>query len=218
MLNKTFLVSLLALAIIGFHSASAADGLFNANACDGSDPQGGVLLPKALVIRCGLCQEGKPEMTEDCLNRLVFDYKEQPEEYKKEESLIIAEYNKDDFGFATKNMVETGKVSDILRKEAGYSDEVENVSLGDNDKGETTADKSLVEECKEEQGEDESTRCFMDASGSLTSRGVSLLLAVLRSRSVITRANFVDNLFEDIIVSSDADTSDKSLMLPNQGI
>lgn len=217
MLNKSFFISIFVAAVIMNYPSFGYAELFGEGACDGSDPQGGVLLPKELVKRCGLCQQGEAELTEDCLTRLVFDYKEQPDQYRKEKEKILAEYNKDDFGFAVKNMVEAGSISDVLRKEAGYT-EVPNISLnGEDNSGNNTKDKSLVEKCKQEQGE-ASSRCFMDASGSLTSRSVSLLLNVLRARSVVTRTEFIDNLFNDIVVSSDADTSDKSLMLPNQGI
>ena len=195
-------------ALLLSYSAMAGEGN---DPCNGRDPQGGVLIPKQLVIRCNLCSDGKElELDNACIQRMTYDYKKQPDQYGEEINSIMSEYTKEDIDFAVNNLIKIGKHDDKAKNEAGY--EVAPTLGGDGSTPTETLPTSDVTDCKDSQN---NTRCSIEANNALTADSAQMLLEILHSKAIISREKFISNIAGYVVPNTEIDVEDKKLILPS---
>ncbi|MBQ9235979.1 MAG: hypothetical protein IJ184_05910 [Alphaproteobacteria bacterium] len=178
--------------------------------CNGRGPLGELYLPKEMVIRCGLCLDGKAELTLDCVKRLAYDYNARRQLYGDERQQIMGEFTRDNIIFAVNNMSAAGKHEDKANNEAGYGSMPALGADGQPDP-DNVLEKSSAETCMDEQN---SSRCLMEANNTLTADSTELLLKALKSKAMINRSDFVSTLFNEVILNEKVDDKDKELIKP----
>lgn len=174
---------------------------------NGANPQGGIFLPKIFMVRCGLGVDGSVEFTEDCINRIAYDYRKQNLQYKDIMNEAMSQLINDDIDFAVKNLIETGLQDDKAKNMAGY--EV-SPKLGNDGNPQEPLPQSAASKCQETQN---SSRCQIEANGAVVSDNVQQLLRLLRSKAASVRSKSIRN-FDTIVQIVDVNEDDTSLVMP----
>ena len=193
-------------------AGSTEDSEKEVQGCNGTDPLGGgIMIPKELVMRCGLCSDGKLELTYDCVRRLAYDYKVLPSQYGKERTAIKSAYVGEEFDFAVNRLVTASKHDDKVKNDAGQ-ETASTIGIDGSDKKDNFG-KSAAKECQENQN---SSRCLMEANSTIGSDNAQVLLNALHTKAIIARSDFVNNLLINVSPNLDVDTSDNNLRLPEK--
>lgn len=237
MLNKVIIfIAIFTLNFIWAVTCSLADDDLTApKQCDGRDPNGGVLVPENIVMRCGLCIEKELEFNDDCVQRLSYDSKADAVQYRDTVQKMISAYVPSNMNYATNRITETGtndadakifagyenppsdydktgKLKDLCdraKKEQKEDDSFEpTICMSYNKWKSRENEKAPIDECKEDGT---STRCYQSANGSLVAYNTELILSILGARSMLARSEVINNIVNQIIPENDVDTTNIKL-------
>jgi len=211
--------------------------------CDGNDPNSGlVLIPEEWVKRCKLCSAGgELEFDYDCLKRLAYDFKYQPDQYNQQFEAVLKMYIENDLKYSLMRLTETGQNTTKAKQDAGYGKILQEaakqvmsesgltniVAPQDKDgnfinraENGLSKDKdgiiipSNVEKCVDDQGED-SGRCAMEANNRITTQTANILNKLLASAAMIEREDVIDSLVGYVLPNTDVNKNNKALILPS---
>ncbi len=159
---------------------------------NGRDANGNLIVSEVLAKRCGL-SSGNPIVTNDCINRLAYDYKTGIitgyASYAEERSAIMHDYVGEYIYKAVKSLVSAGEYEDHIDDLIGENP-LETVSL-DND-----------------------SREKMEANNKISSDNSSMFLEAIDLRASSINLTNIGNILSVLVPQVDVNTESHDLALP----
>lgn len=175
-------------------SANVAVGTVTTD--NGTDQNGDLIVSPTLALRCSISSQ-EPNITEDCIERLAYDYKsgkladEKFSNYKEMRKAIVSEYVAAYFENAIKQLVSASGYKDRIEKE---------FCINSSDPSCAGLSKDISEE--------------IGYNNKLATDNAAILLDAVKLRSQDLNFNAVEVMLDKIVPAKEVDLENKSLAGP----
>lgn len=183
-----------ALSVIAVMTTANAYAIMDFTGFDGGvDENGTTVVAPTIAMRCGLSSQ-EPQITEDCLNRLAYDYKSgvilggQFANYEEQRKKILEEYASSYLEEALTQLVDTSGYEDRINKEMCIDKSEASCMSASND-----------------------TRAEIEYNNKIAADNASKMLSAVKMRALEDNLDSITNILDNLIPAMDVDLEDKSL-------